>query len=407
MHSLKSEHLTLLESNERILEKEVMEFQLTRSQKDIQKAAKEFAKGEFDKELTADLEKQHSYPTSVWEKTAELGFIGIQFPEVYSGGDMGALEECLIAEELCRKDSSLGSVLMLAAFGSQCIHRYADEALKEKYLPLVAEGAMLAGAAMDETDGGDDLTTLETTAVMDGDRWVISGEKRHVINGGTAGFYVVLCRTDLKNNSEPSASMVLVEKDCAGLSVNPVGDKLGLNMMATADLTFQGVRVPAGNLIGKKGKGIKQAQAFFDECRILAAARATGIAKGAFDRALVYVKQREQFGKKLARFQAIRHKIADMATKIELAKLITYRAAQGFDSDKKVNSSLISMAKITATEVAVAVTDEAIQLLGGYGYMTEQEVERFYRDSKVAQLSLGRPFVQKDNIADAVIGKLK
>ena len=381
--------------------------QLSKQQKDIQKATKEFAKGEFDAELTLDLEKQHAYPTTVWKKAAELGFIGIQFPEAYSGGGMGIVEDCLIAEELCRNDSTMGSVLTLAAFGSECIHRFADEALKEKFLPLVAEGDILAGAALVETDRGDDLTTIETTALRDGDEWVLNGSKRYVINGGAAGFYVVLFRTDQRNDADIFSSMILVENDCAGLTANPVGEKLGLNMMATVDLMLHNVRVPAGNLIGKEGMGIRQAEAFFDETRILAATRATGIAQGAFDRALVYVKQREQFGQKIAQFQVIRHKIADMATKIELAKLIAYRAAWHFDNGKRPDSSLISMAKISAASFAVEVAEEAIQLFGGYGYMTEQEVERFFRDAKVVELCLGTPGTQKDNIADAVIGKLK
>ena len=384
-----------------------MEFQLTKSQKDIQKAAKEFARGEFDKEVTTDFEKQHAYPISVWEKAAELGFIGIQFPEAYSGGEMGVFEECLIAEEFCSRDSSMGSVLSFAAFGSECIHRFADETLKKKYLPQVAEGAILSGAAVSEMDGWDNLSNVETTAVMDGDAWVINGTKRYVLNGGAAGFYVVLCQTGLRNNSKPIISMILLESDCTGLTTAPVGDKLGLNMLATTDLTFHDVRVHAGNLIGKEGMGVRQVQAFFDETRILAAARATGIAKGAFERALMYVKQREQFGKKISQFQITRHKIADMATKIELARLITYRAAWSFDNDKRIDSSLISMAKVSAAKIAVEVCNEAIQLLGGYGYMTEQEVERFYRDAKVVELSLGIPGIQKDNIADGVIGKLK
>jgi len=385
-----------------------MEFQLTKSQKDIQKAAKEFAKGEFDKEVIADLEKQHLYPTSVWEKAAELGFIGIQFPESCSGGGMGVFEECLITQEFCRKDSTMGSALSFASFGSECIHRYGDETLKKKYLSPVAEGTMLSGVAVAETDSWSDLTAFETTAMIERDEWVINGAKRHVFNGGSAGFYVVLCqtKTGLTNKSEPIVSMILVESDCAGLTATPVGDKLGLNMLATADLTFQDVRVPVGNLVGKERMGVRQAQAFFDEARTVAAARATGIAQGAFDRALMYVKQREQFGKKLSKFQITRHKIADMATRIELAQLITYRAAWSFDNNKKADSSLISMAKVFAAGVAVQVCNEAIQLLGGYGYMAEQEVERFYRDAKVAELSLGIPGIQKDNIADGVIGKL-
>ncbi len=301
----------------------------------------------------------------------------------------------------------MGSVLSLATFGSECLHRFADEALKVKFLPLVSSAEILASAALGETEIGNDLTTLETTAVRDKDEWIINGSKYNVFNNSTVGFFVVLCRTDPDKDSDRFASMILVENNSEGLNANPLGNKLGLNMMPSVNLIFHNVRVPLGNLIGKEGLGIAQSQAFFDEVRIVAAARAVGIAQGAFDRALVYVKQREQFGKKLAQFQITRHKIANMAAKIETARLVTYHAAWSFDNNKKMDSSLVSIAKNTASKAAVEVADEAIQLLGGYGYMTEQEVERSYRDAKMIELCLGTPGIQKDNIADAVIGKLK
>lgn len=379
--------------------------ELSRSQKQIQRAAREFAKGEFDKELTADLEKGRTYPKKMWEKAAELGFIGLQFPEEYSGGGMGLIEVCLIAEELCRKDSTMGSVLMLAGFGAECLHRFGSDALKRVYLPKVAEGGILAGAAFAETARGHDLTVLDTTAVREGDEWVINGVKKHVINGGEAGFYLVLCRTMPEMEGDKGASLILVDGDRQGLSAEAMGEKIGLNMMATAELTFTGVRVPADNLIGQEGHGLSYVKQFFDEVRIVSAARALGTSAGAFDRALLYVKQREQFGRKLAQFQITRHKIADMATKVELARDATYAAAWAFDSGK-ADSARISMAKMATARLALEVTDEAIQLLGGYGYTTEQEVERFYRDAKMIELSLGTDHVQKDNIAAKVIGKL-
>ncbi len=381
-------------------------FELTRSQKEIQKAAQEFARGEFDKEVTVDLEKSHTYPTEIWKKAVELGFIGIQFAEKYGGGGLGILDACLVAETLCRKDSTMGSALSLASFGAECLHRFGDEKLRGSFLPRVTEGEILTGIGLFETERGDDFSVLDTTAVRSGEEWVVNGKKRYVINGGTAGFYIVLCRTGETCDENNGTSMILVEAGRTGIGCIPLGDKLALNSVAIADLTFDQVRVPMSNLLGKEGKGIAQARAFLDEVKILAAARAVGIAAGAFDRALAYVKQREQFDRKLAQFQITRHKIADMATKVELARLITYRAASDFDTGKP-DPAMSAMAKMAAARMAVEVSDEAIQLFGGYGYMTEQEVERYYREAKTIELCLGTRESQKDRIADIVIGKLK
>ncbi|MFZ5572771.1 MAG: acyl-CoA dehydrogenase family protein [Thermodesulfobacteriota bacterium] len=380
--------------------------ELTRSQKEIQKAAQEFAKGEFDKEVTTELEKEHSYPERIWKKAADLGFVGIQFAEKYGGGGLGLMDACLVAETLCRRDSTMGSAISLATFGAECLHRFGDEKLKAAFLPKVIEGEVLTGIALFETERGDDFSVLETTAKNAGSEWVITGKKRYVINGGKAGFYLVLCRTEDRFDENGGTCLLLVEADREGLGVTSLGDKLALNSVATADLSFSQVRVPQTNAVGKEGRGISQVKAFLDEVKILAAARAVGIAAGALDRALVYVKQREQFDRKLAQFQITRHKIADMATKVELARLITYRAAADFDKGKS-DPVLSAMAKMAAGRMAVEVADEAIQLFGGYGYMTEQEVERYYRDAKTIELCLGTRESQKDLIADTVIGKLK
>jgi alkylation response protein AidB-like acyl-CoA dehydrogenase len=200
--------------------------------------------------------------------------------------------------------------------------------------------------------------------------------------------------------------MLLVEAEREGVSTTDVGAKMGIRLMSTTEVNFKNVRVPGSNLIGKEGKGFYQVLEFFDESRILVAAQALGIAQGAFDRALDYVKQREQFGKKIAEFQVTQHKLADMATKIELSRLITYKAAWNFDQGR-IDPKLTSMAKMYAARSAVEVADEAIQLLGGYGYMSEYEVERFYRDAKITEIYEGTKEIQKNTIAGAVVGKLK
>lgn len=384
-----------------------MDFELTKSQTEIQKAARDFAKGEFDKELARELEKNHEFPKKIWEKAGELGFIGIHFPEKYSGQGLGVLENIIIAEEFCRRDSTIGSAVILSGFASECVFRFGSDELKEKFLPPVAEGKMLSAGAFTEPDHGSDITKMDTTAVKEGAEWVINGTKTFITNGGFAGFYVVICQTDFEATpSYRGISMILVEPDREGLSAVDVGDKMGIRSLATAEVNFKNVRVPVSNLIGKEGKGFYQVLEFFDESRILIAAQALGIAQGAFDRALDYVKQREQFGQKIAQFQVTQHKLADMATKIELARLITYKAAWNFDQGR-IDPKLTSMAKMYAARTAVEVADEAIQLLGGYGYMTEYEVERFYRDAKITEIYEGTKEIQKNTIATAVIGKLK
>jgi alkylation response protein AidB-like acyl-CoA dehydrogenase len=384
-----------------------MDFELSKSQKEIQKAAREFARGEFDKELALELDRKHEFPRKIWQKAAELGFVGVHYPESYSGQGLGCLENILIAEEFCARDSGIGSAVVLANFASECVLRFGSEALKQKFLPSVAEGKMLSAGAFTEPGHGSDITALETTAVRHNDEWIINGTKTFITNGGLAGFYCTLCQTDVAvQPSYRGISMILVEADRPGLTTADVGEKMGIHMMATAEVNYKDVRVPAANLIGKEGRGFYQVLEFFDESRILVAAQALGIAQGAFDRALAYVKERQQFGRRLADFQATQHKLADMATKIELARLMVYKAAWNFDQGR-IDPKLTSMAKMYAARTAVEVADEAIQLLGGYGYMTEYEVERFYRDAKITEIYEGTKEIQKNTIASAVLGKFK
>jgi alkylation response protein AidB-like acyl-CoA dehydrogenase len=296
---------------------------------------------------------------------------------------------------------------MLSAFASECVLRFGSDELKQKFLPPVAEGQMLSACAFTEPGRGSDITALDTAAVRDGNEWVIDGAKTFITNGGMAGFYSVMCQTDA--DCQPpyrGISLILVEADRDGVHVGDVGEKLGIHMVATTELNLKKVRVPASNLIGEEGKGFDQVLEFFDESRILIAAQALGTAQGAYNRALAYVKEREQFGRKIAQFQVTQHKLADMATKIELARLLTYKAAWNFDQGR-IDPKLTAMAKMYAARTAVEVADEAIQLLGGYGYMTEYEVERFYRDAKIMELYEGNRQAQKNTIARAVLGNIK
>ncbi len=380
-----------------------MDFELTTEQKDIKQAAREFAEGEFDKDVALELEKNHAFPEKIWKKACELGFVGIHFPEEYGGQGLGVLENVLIVEEFCRQDSGIGTALALCDFSSEIIMRHGTKEQKEHYLSAVASGKMISAGAFTEPNHGSDITLMDTTAVKKSDHWEINGTKTFITNGTIANFYIVLCQVD--PDAEPTyrgMSTILVERETDGVDAEEIGDKMGIRMTSTAEVSFSNVKVPLENLIGEDKKGFYQVLEFFDESRIEIAATALGVAQGAFDRALEYAKQREQFGKKLVDFQVTQHKIADMATAIESARLLTYKAAWNFDQGR-IDPKLTSMAKYVAARTAVMVCDEAIQILGGYGYFTENEVERFYRDAKIAEIYEGTKEIQKNTIASQII----
>ena len=236
--------------------------------------------------------------------------------------------------------------------------------------------------------------------------FIINGEKNYVINGESAGFYIVLCRTEPDAKPQKSLSLLLVDARSEGMAVESLGKTLGMGTNSLAAVSFQDVRVPQSHLIGKRGKGLALYEKYLNIRRITASAQSLGIAQGAFDRTLAYVKQREQFGRKIAKFEITQHKLADMAIKIELARLITYRAADAYDNGSK-DAALPAMARVTTSRTAFEVADEAIQLFGGYGYMTESEVERFFRDAKAVEIGGSGGFWRKKVIAASIIGRLK
>ncbi len=384
-----------------------MNFELTQEQKDIQKAAREFAQGEFEKEKILEWEQTHAFPKELWKKACKLGFTGIHYPEEYGGQGYGVTENILIVEEFCRKDSGVGIALSLVDFSSEVVLRFGTHEQKKKYLIPVAKGEFISAGAYTEPDHGSDITLMSTTATKQGDSFLINGTKTFITNGSIADFFIALCQTD--PNAKPpyrGQCTILIDKGTKGLEATEIMPKMGIRMTSTAELSFSDVRVPLANLLGEENKGFYQVLEFFDESRIEIAAQALGIAQGAFDRALDYTKQREQFGRKLVDFQITQHKLADMATKVETARLLVYKAAWNYDQ-KRIDPKLTSMAKMFAGRVAVEVADEAIQLFGGYGYITEYEVERFYRDAKITEIYEGTKEIQKNTIASALIGKLK
>jgi alkylation response protein AidB-like acyl-CoA dehydrogenase len=384
-----------------------VDFELTQEQKEIQKASREFIQAEFDKEKIFEWEETHTFPKEIWKKACKLGFIGIHFPKEYGGRGAGVFENILIVEEFCRGDSGVGVALSLVDFSSEVVLRFGTTEQKKKYLIPIAKGEFISAGAYTEPDHGSDITLMLTTALRQGDFFIINGTKTFTTNGTIADFFIVLCQTD--PDAKPSyrgQSTFLVEKETKGFTTMELGGKMGIRMTSTAQLSFNDVKVPLSHLLGEEGKGFYQVLEFFDESRIEIAAQALGIAQGAFDRALDYAKKRMQFGKRLVDFQITQHKLADMATKIETARLLTYKAAWNYDQ-KRLDPKLTSMAKMFAGKTAVEVTDEAVQILGGYGCLSEYEVERFYRDAKITEIYEGTKEIQKNTIALALIGKLK
>ncbi|UCD70983.1 MAG: acyl-CoA dehydrogenase family protein, partial [Syntrophobacterales bacterium] len=319
----------------------------------------------------------------------------------------GILENALVVEEFCRQDSGIGIALSLADFSSEVILRFGNEGQKQKYLPPITRAEAISAGAYTEPDHGSDITRLSTTAIRKGRDFVINGTKTFITNGTLADHFVVLCQTNPEADP-PYQGMctIMVERETPGFEATELGDKMGIRMTSTAELSFSEVHVPLENLIGQENRGFYQAMEFFDESRIEIAAQALGIAQGAFERALAYARERRQFGQRIADFQVTQHKLADMYTKLETARLLTYKAAWNFDRDR-IDPLLTSMAKMHAGRVSVEIADEAIQIFGGYGYITEYEVERFYRDAKIMEIYEGTREIQKNTIASSLIGKLK
>lgn len=388
-----------------------MDFQLSKGHEDIRKAAREFAEKEFDKDFMIDIEVNHKFPAQLLKKCSELGFVAIDFPEEYGGAGYGLLEKCLILEEFCRVGASVGMTLGSCQFASKIILRSGSEEQKKKYLPEICDGRGLPVAgAFTEPDRGSDIITgpLATTAVKDGSSYVINGTKTFITFADICKYMVVLCQTD--PNAKPAYkghSTIIIENPAQqkGISISNF-IKMGWKTSQTTEVSFANVRVPQENLVGKEGSGFYNAIGFLDEFRVEIGGCGVGMAQGCFERALNHAKKREAFGQKIGKFQAISHKLADMYTKIESTRLLVHKAACEFDQKKHIDPKLSSAAKWSAARLAVEVADEAVEILGGSGYMLESEVERFYRDAKMLELVEGTREIHKNTIARSLLGNL-
>jgi acyl-CoA dehydrogenase len=381
-----------------------MDFDLTKDQEDIRKAAREFAEGEFP-EIAQECDQEEKYPRDLVKKAAELGFVGINFPEEYGGSGYGYLEKCLITEEFWRVDPGLGSVVISATFGADMVELYGTDEQKKRYLIPLTKGETVMGSAITEPDAGSDVSAITTLARKDGTDYLINGNKMFITNGTVASYFNVICLT---NPDDPSRhrrhSVILVESNRTGFEANKLHHKLGIRASDTAELYFKDVRVPQENLIGEEGKGFYQFMEFFNVTRIHVGAQGVGIAQGAMERAIDYAKNRKQFGQTLSSFQSIRFKIAEMATRIQAARNLIYEAAFKADTGK-LDHTLTAMAKWFAGETGVRVAEEAVQIHGGYGYMAEYDVERFYRDAKIIEIYEGTKEIEKVIISRALLGR--
>ncbi len=383
-----------------------MEFGLSQEQKQIQKTVREFAENEI-KPVANEHDREEKYPHDVVEKAAEMGLTGANIPLEYGGAGYSPLDTMLIIEELFAADPGIGLSVISTSFGTENIVEFGTEEQKEEYLPPVAEGEAITGAAISEPHAGSDVSSISTRAEKDGDEWVINGNKMWITNGTVADYVVALCQTDPDAQGRYNGfSQIIIETDRDGFSAEKIEGKLGIRASDTAELIFDDLRVPEENLVGTRGAGFLQQMQFFDETRTAVAAQGVGIAKGAAERALEYSEEREQFGRSIGEFQAIQHKLADMFTTTEAARTLTYKSAwcQNNDNDEDL-TMLASMAKEYASRVAVDVVDEALQIHGGAGYVDDFDIERLYRDAKITQIYEGTTEIQKNIIARELQGK--
>jgi len=375
-----------------------LNFDLSEEQKAFQSMAYKFAIKEFTP-IAKECDRAEKYPREIWQKACAAGLVGVVIPEEYGGPGGGWMETALITEQLSRVDLGLGLVATAATFGSENILNYGSEEQKKKYLPLLPEGKAIFAGAYTEPNAGSDVAGTTTRAIKDGTDYVINGSKTFITNGTICDYMVVLCVT---NPDAPKKtlrhSLILVEATRPGVSRYKLEGKMGIRASDTGSLSFEDVRVPQANLIGQEGQGFPQLMHFFDMTRIMVASQAVGLAQGALDLSLKYVKERKTFGIPLAANQGIQFQLAEMATRVELARTITYKAAWKADNGQ-LDPALNAMAKYFSGETAVWVTDKALQMHGGYGYMDEYDIQRFYRDAKILEIYEGAKEIEKITIA--------
>ncbi|MEA4922601.1 MAG: acyl-CoA dehydrogenase [Eubacteriaceae bacterium] len=382
-----------------------MNFELTKEQEFVRKMVREFAETEVEP-IAADIDAEHRFPEETVEKMAKYGLLGVPFPTEYGGAGGDHISYAITVEELSRVCGSTG--VICSAHTSLCcwpIFNWGDEDQKKKYLPDLLSGKHLGAFGLTEPNAGTDASGQQTRAVKDGDSYVLNGAKVFITNGGYADVFVVMAMTDKKKGNH-GISAFIVEKGDEGFSIGKTEDKMGICASSTTELIFQNCRIPADRMLGGEGDGFKVAMSTLDGGRIGIASQALGIAQGAFDVTVDYMKARKQFGKRLSQMEALQFEIANMKTQIEAARLLIYQAADYKDKHLAYGPKS-AMAKLFAAETAMYVTTKAVQLHGGYGYTKDYPVERMMREAKITEIYEGTSEVQKIVIAASVFGKQK
>jgi len=354
--------------------------------------------------VRAEFDEKEEFPWEIVKISAEAGLMGVSMPEEYEGFGGGILEYCLVAEELSRVCLGIATSVVASGLGAMPILLFGSPDQKKKYLPDIAKGKRLAAFGLTEADAGSDAGAIRTTATRTGDGYLLNGTKQWITNGGEAEVYTIIAITD-RSKGPRGASALIVEKGTPGFNFGKKEKKMGIRASATRELVFQDCFVPKENLISKEGMGFIVTMRTFDRTRPGVGAQGVGLAQGALDEAVRYAREREQFGKKIISFQAIQHLLADMATQVEAARALVYSVARYIDRSEnpKEISKVSGMTKLFASDVAMKVTTDAVQIFGGYGYMREYPVEKMMRDAKILQIYEGTNQIQRNVIGQELI----
>lgn len=379
----------------------MLNLDLTDEQRQLQEMVRDFAEREIRPHVMEWDEKQEM-PLEILRRLGGLGVLGVVFPEDLGGAGMGYVEYAIVMEELARVDPSVAlSVLAHLSLAAGHIYQHGGAEQKRRYLPKLASGEWIGCWSLTEPDAGSDAAGTKTTAVRDGESWVLNGSKTFTTNAHQADLCVVMAVTDPGLGTHGISAFV-VEKGTPGFSTGRKENKLGMRASDTGEVIFSGCRVPAENLIGQRGRGFVQAMRILDGGRVAISGLGVGLARGAYEAALSYAKQRRQFGKRISEFQFIQHKLTDMATEIDASRLLTYRAAWMLDQGRRVTKES-AMAKLFSSEAAVRVANEAVQIFGGYGFVKDYPVEKFYRDVKLLTIGEGTSEIQRMVIARQIL----
>lgn len=365
-----------------------MNFELTDEQKMIQEMARKFAEREI-KPVAAEFDRTHAHPEEICRKMGELGLMGITIPEEYGGAGMDYVSYALAIIEISKACASCGVIMSVCnSLYNFPVYAYGTEEQKQKYLRPVASGEALGCYGLTESGAGSDPAKMLTTAVLDGDEWLINGTKRFITNGNVAKYCVLAAVTDKSAGYKGISSFIIDFENTPGFRVGKVEEKLGINASGTAELVFEDARIPKDNLLGKPGEGFRQMLTTLDGGRIGIASQALGIGRAALEGSIDYSKTREQFNQPISNFQAIQWKLSDMATQLDASELLILRAAW-LEDNKKPYEKEAAMAKLLASDAAMSATIEGVQILGGYGYCKEYPMERYMRDAKITQIYEG------------------